>query len=94
MLFGVLFLGLATATSVIAINKTISAALDKAYIVKLSVGVETSLNDRSIDHIGLFHKRAASLKYTVRDEFTNSDVLGLSVQVTGDTTDEESLAEP
>jgi hypothetical protein len=93
MLFGTLFLGLATATSVAAINKTITAALDKAYIVQLSAETESSLNGRSIDHISRFHKRAASLEYTVRHEFTNSDVfLGLSVQVTGDTTYEESLA--
>jgi hypothetical protein len=94
MLFGALFLGLATATSVTAINKTISAALDKAYIVQLSARTETSLNGCSIDYISRFHKRAAALRYTVRHEFTNSDIsLGLSVQVTGDTTDQESIAE-
>ncbi|RFU36322.1 hypothetical protein B7463_g117, partial [Scytalidium lignicola] len=85
MLFSLRVLGLisAAATSVAA------AAIDKTYIIQLSQETNTLLG-RSANQHELFHKRASTLAYTVRQKFTNPDLyLGLSIQVTSGGTDDE-----
>ncbi|KAH8812518.1 peptidase S8/S53 domain-containing protein [Xylogone sp. PMI_703] len=85
MLFSSRVLGLiaATATSVAAV------AIDRTYIIQLSQESNTLLG-RSADQHDLFHKRASSLQYTVRQKFINPDLyLGLSIQVTSPGSDDE-----
>lgn len=73
-----------------------SPPIERAYIIQLSPGSDASraLGRRSRDHINNFHKRAASIDYTVRHEYHDSDAfLGLSIEVSGDAKDEEIIAQ-
>lgn len=73
-----------------------SVPIKKAYIVQLSPGADANLglSRRSQDHINNFHKRAASIDYTVRHEYHDADAfLGLSIKVSGDATDDEIIAQ-
>lgn len=73
-----------------------SAVVEKAYIITLSQGTNTSLSlgRRGIDHINEFHRRASSLDYTVRHEYASSEAfLGLSIKVASDAADEEIIAQ-
>jgi subtilisin family serine protease len=72
-----------------------STALDKAYIIRLAPETDYSNGlSRRDAHITSFHKRATSLEYDVRYEFKNPDIfLGLSIQATGNASDEELVAQ-
>ncbi|CZR60325.1 related to subtilisin-like serine protease [Phialocephala subalpina] len=71
-----------------------AAALQKAYIIQLSPQGEPESPKRSTEHLNQFHRRALSLDYSVRHEFSNADVfLGISIQVNGDITEEEALTQ-
>lgn len=77
---GLIFAAAASVTAV---------AVDKAYIIQLREET-SSLLGRSLSQHDLFHKRASSVEYTIRQQFTNSDIyLGLSISVTSPGTDEE-----
>ncbi|KAF7897959.1 uncharacterized protein EAF01_008925 [Botrytis porri] len=54
--------------------------IDKAFIIELERGVDTSLSRRDLRHT--FHKRAASISYDVLHEFDSVAFVGLSVFVT------------
>jgi len=79
MLFRSYFLGLLS---------VVSATIDKAFIVELSSS--SSLTGRSLNPHTLFHKRAESLDYSVRQEFNSPDTyLGLSIQVRSPGSDDD-----
>ena len=81
----------------VAVSATlqITTVIDKTFIIKLAPGNSgASLSERAVDQHEIFHKRTASLDYSVRHEFKNADVfLGLSIQVTGSGTNDEIQAQ-
>jgi subtilisin family serine protease len=72
-----------------------TATFEKAFIIQLSPSSGQSASVQTAkDHVAAFHERAASLDYSIRHEFHNSDVfLGLSIQINGNRTDEDVLQE-
>jgi Subtilase family len=66
---------------------------ENAFIIQLSPASDSKTLARDArNHVAIFHKRAASIDYSIRHEFHNSDVfLGLSIQVNGNRTEEEVL---
>ncbi|KAH8893452.1 subtilisin-like protein [Thozetella sp. PMI_491] len=56
--------------------------VEGAFIIKLAQVPHGGLEARDVDHHALFHKRAAGLDYTVRQEFKTREVFhGLSVHI-------------
>lgn len=86
--------GLIAAASGSLFNASEDAALRKAYIIQLSPQGKLETPKRSTEHLNQFHRRAASLDYSVRHEFLNPDIfLGLSIQLTGYLNEDEALAQ-
>ena len=74
-------------------NSTAAPAIPKAYIIQLKPG--TDLTKRDGDSHSQFHKRAAAIEYSTRQEFKNPDLFfGLSIQVKDDANETTILEIP
>ena len=78
-----------------AVSSKNKSRFEKTFIVELASPSNSKLSVWNAgDHVATFRKRAASLDYSVRHEFHNSDVfLGVSIQVNGNQTKENVLQE-